>query len=217
METSQGVFSMYHSAGLGTWRNTKVCYPCRPAYPSVFDHICMEIGRQYWCMCVFLKIWTESFQKVWNCYVNIYEFVSSEVNHWALMELSFIDIWTFPGLLYAGWSWIVKILFFKPVNSDFAFETSQQWAIFRHGGFEFKAAGDKWLHKTDKEEEKCRKPRKLALTRQQPFKKGRVGISKSSTQGALLLEKMYYSLWSRTTLADVNKIKASECHSVPVL
>ena len=35
----------------------------RPAYPSVFDRICTEIGQQYGCMPVFLKIRTQSFQK----------------------------------------------------------------------------------------------------------------------------------------------------------
>ena len=55
------------------------------------------------------------------------------------------------------------------------------------------------------------KPRKQTLTRQQTFKKGRVGISGSSTQGALFLEIVFCSLQSRTTFADVDKIKSSEC------
>ena len=71
------------------------------------------------------------------------------------------------------------------MNIDFAFEALQKLAIFRYGGFEFEALSDKWLHKTDKEEE-CKKPRKRALIRQQPIKKRRVSISKSSTHGALL-------------------------------
>ena len=40
---------------------------------------------------------------------------------------------------------------------------------------------------------------------------GRVGISESSTHGALFLEKVLCGLQSRTTFADVNKIKLSEC------
>ena len=37
-----------------------------------------------------------------------------------------------------------------------------------------------------------------------------VGISGSSTHGALFLEKICCSLRSRTTFADVNKIKSSK-------
>ena len=55
------------------------------------------------------------------------------------------------------------------------------------------------------------KPRKQTLTRQQTFKKGRVGISERSTHGALFLEKVFCGLRSGTTFADVNKIKFSEC------
>ena len=36
----------------------------RAAFPSIFDHICTEIGRRYGYMRTFLKIWTKSFQKV---------------------------------------------------------------------------------------------------------------------------------------------------------
>ena len=55
------------------------------------------------------------------------------------------------------------------------------------------------------------KPRKQTPTRQQPFKKGCVGISESSTHGALLLEKVFFRFRSRTTFADVNEIKTFEC------
>ena len=81
--------------------------------------------------------------------------------------------------------------------------------VSHHGGFE--AVGDKWLHETDEEEEECMKPRKQIPTRQQPFKKGHVGISKSSTHGTLFLEKVFCGLPLRMTFADVNKIKSSEC------
>ena len=50
------------------------------------------------------------------------------------------------------------------------------------------------------------KPRKQTLTRQQPFKIGRISISKSSTDGAFFLEKVFCGLRSRTTFTDVNKI-----------
>ena len=84
-------------------------------------------------------------------------------------------------------------------------------AIFLYGGFEFKAVGGLWLHETDEEEKDSTKPRKQDPTRQQPFKKEHVGINKSNIYGALFLEKVFCGLRSRTTFADVNKIKSSEC------
>ena len=63
----------------------------------------------------------------------------------------------------------------------------------------------------DEEEEERTKPRKQTPTKQHPFKKGRVGISESSTHGALLLEKVFWSLQSRMTFTDVTKIKLSKC------
>ena len=87
------------------------------------------------------------------------------------------------------------------MNVKFTFKALQKLAIFRYGGFEFKAVSDKWLNKTDEEEEECKKPRK-----QWPFKKRRVSFGESSTYGALLLEKVFCDLWSRKTLADVNKM-----------
>ena len=81
------------------------------------------------------------------------------------------------------------------MNIDHALEALRKSAIFRYGGFEFEAdVGDSWLHETDEEEEECRKPRKQAPTTQQPFKKGRVGFSESSTHGALILEKAFCGL-----------------------
>ena len=38
----------------------------KPAYPSVFDRICTEIGQQYGCTCVFFKIQ----YLIWNDFVN---------------------------------------------------------------------------------------------------------------------------------------------------
>ena len=84
-------------------------------------------------------------------------------------------------------------------------------AIFRYGRLRSEAVCDKWLHEINEEEEECTKPRKQTLTRQQPFKKGCIGISESSTHYALFLEKVFCSLRSRMTFADSNKIKSSEC------
>ena len=39
-------------------------YVTRPSCPSILDHICVEISGQYGCMSAFLKIWSNSFQKV---------------------------------------------------------------------------------------------------------------------------------------------------------
>ena len=112
---------------------------------------------------------------------------------------------TYISSLFKGWSvWPVLIGPKSLLN---------QWTevshLSIHYGFEFEAVGDKWLHETNKEEEECMKPRKQTLTRQWLFKKGRVGISESSTHGALFLQKVLCSLWSRMTFADVNKIKSS--------
>ena len=107
--------------------------------------------------------------------------------------------------------------FFKPMNIDFAFKAFRKLASFVYGRFEFDAVGDIKLMQRRKKLE-CKKLRKLAPTRQQPFTKECVGINISeSTHGALLWEKVFCSLQSETTSADVDKIKASECHSVPVL
>ena len=54
------------------------------------------------------------------------------------------------------------------------------------------------------------KPRKQTATRQQTFMKEDVGISKSNTHGALVLEKVFCGLRLRTPFANVNKIKSSE-------
>ena len=49
------------------------------------------------------------------------------------------------------------------------------------------------------------------LLTKQTVKKERVDITESSTHGAFFLEKVFCSLWLRTTFADVSKIKLSEC------
>ena len=104
------------------------------------------------------------------------------------------------------------------MNIDVAFEALWNLAIFRYGGFEFKAVSDKWLHDTDEVEEEYTKSRKQTLTRQQLFKKGCVYIAEAAhTVGALLVKKVFCGLRLRTTSADVNKIKVPECHSVPLL
>ena len=60
----------------------------------------------------------------------------------------------FPGLkCTAGPDWSKK--FVRPMNMDFAFRALRKLAIFRYGGFEFKAVSDKWLQRNDEEEEEC--------------------------------------------------------------
>ena len=170
------------------------------------------------CTCVFLKIRTKCFQKVLKsrCERKRMRVCCQRSRSLSLGGVSYIDICIFQAISGAevySQSWLVK----RFLNVEFAFESLWKLAVFRYGGFEFEAVGDKCLHETDKEEEECKKPRKHAPTNQQPFKQGHVGVSKRSTHGALHLEKVFCGLWSRTTYADVNKIKASECHSVPVL
>ena len=80
-----------------------------------------------------------------------------EVDHWALMDLLFIDICIFQAIselrYTAGPDWSKKL--FQPININFAFEALWKLAIFRYGRFEFKAVSDKWLHESGKEEEEC--------------------------------------------------------------
>ena len=71
----------------------------RPAYPSVFDLISTEIGWQYGCTPIFLKIRTQSFQKVWKSRrermpVHCQRSRSKSVD-W---ELSFVDICIFQAI-----------------------------------------------------------------------------------------------------------------------
>ena len=98
------------------------------------------------------------------------------------------------------------------MNIDFAFKALQKLVIFRYGGFGF-TVSDKWLHKTEEEEETKK------TSRQQPFKKWRVGISKKAahTVRCCFWRKCSAVFDQNDFWADVNKIKASECHGVPVL
>ena len=57
------------------------------------------------------------------------------------------------------------------MNIDFAFEAEQKLAICTYGGFVNKAVGSKWLHGAKEEKEECKRSRKQAPTRHQPFKK----------------------------------------------
>ena len=164
---------------------------------------CMEIGRSTDVRGYFSKYRRRVCRRYKNSGVNEFKLISSKVDRWGLIELSFVDICIFQAISRAEaycQYWLVK-KFFKPMNIDFVFKALWKLVIFRYGGFEFKAVGDMWLHETDKVEEECKKSRKQAPTR--ALKKGGVGISDCSTHGALLLEKVFYCLWSRTTLADV--------------
>ena len=184
----------------------------RPAYPSIFACSSTEIGRQYGSTPVFLKIRIQSFQKVrkvndasllpgkpivegwWGVIVHWHSHISSHFWGWSIWP-----VLIGPKSLLNQWTSTLHQNFTEVSNLPI------------HVGFEFEAVGDKWLHEMDGEEEECTKPGKQTPTRQQLFKKGRVGISESSTHGALFLEKVFYGLQSRTTFADVNKIKSSEC------
>ena len=140
----------------------------RPAYPSVFGCICMEIGWQYESRHIFFKIWTEFPESM---EIATWKNVMIMERRWSYRSLRFACLKPFAGLKYTAIpAWSKKFL--KQININLAFEALRKLAIFRYGGFEYEAVDDKWLHKTDEEEEECKKTRKQALTRQQPFKKG---------------------------------------------
>ena len=98
------------------------------------------------------------------------------------------------------------------MNINFAYKALQKLVIFRYGGFEV-TVSDKWLHKT-KEKEECKKTssdqstavQEMACPHQQKLHTWCVAFGESVLQSL-----------TRTTWADVNKIKVSECHSLPVL
>ena len=142
----------------------------------VFDFISTEIGQCTDVRPYFSKSGHRVSRKYGHCDVND--------------ALTFAYFKPFFGLRYtAGPDWSRK--FVKPMNIDFAFKALRKLAIFQYGGFEFEAVGDKWLHETDEVEKECSKPRKQTPIRQQPYRKGCIGISESSTQRALLLEKVF--------------------------
>ena len=130
-----------------------------------------------------------SFQKVWNRDVIECEFVASKADCWALMKLSFIYICVFQAISAAkhtaGPDWSKKV--FEPVNIDFYIQSFTKVSHLLIWRVWIEAVGDKWQHETNEEEEECTKLQKQTPTRQQQFKKGRMGINKSSTHGALLL------------------------------
>ena len=80
------------------------------------------------------------------------------------------------------------------MNKDFAFEALQKLAIFRYGGFEF-TVNDKWLHKTEEEEE-CKKTSSDQTTTVQEMTCQYQ--PKLHTQSGFFLfcfEKVFCSLW----------------------
>ena len=100
-------------------------------------------------------------RKYGNHDVNECKFVASEASRrW---ELSFVDICIFQaisGIEVSGLSWMVKKFL-----DQWTFTLHQNFMEVSHlpiyGGFEFGAVSDKWLHKTDEEEEECTKLRQL--------------------------------------------------------
>ena len=96
-------------------------------------------------------------RKYRNRDLNKCELVASEADRRVLMgsycSLTFAYFKPFPGLKYtAGPDMPDK--FIEPMNIDFASKLLEVSHLpIMNGGFEFKAVGDKWLHKTDEEEE----------------------------------------------------------------
>ena len=118
-------------------------------------------------------------------------------------SLTFVYFKPYPGLnCMAGPDWSKKI--FLTNEHQLCIETLLKLSIFRYGGFQAarnRRRGGR-MHKTKKQ----------TPTRQQTFKKGCVA-RENSTHGALFLEKVFCGLRSRTTFADVNNIKSSECNA----
>ena len=133
-------------------------------------------------------------RKYGNHAVNECEFASKIEGWWSYCSWTFAYFKLFRWRKYmTGPDWSKK--FVKPMNINFAFEAKRKLAIFTYGGFVNKVVVSKWLHGT---EEECKRSRKQAPTRHKPFKKWHVGISESSTHGALLLKKfctVFYPEW----------------------
>ena len=123
--------------------------------------------------------------------------------------LTFAYFKPFPGLKYmAGPDWSKKVSYTNVHR--LCIETLRKLAIFRYGGFE--AADDKCLHETDEEEEECTKPRKQTPTRQQPFKKERVGISESQHTRCIVFGKSVLRSSIKNDFCRCKKKrKSSEC------
>ena len=125
----------------------------KPAYPSILilTVFVRKLARSTDECVYFSKYGQRSSRKFRNHNMNKCKFVASQVNRWTLMELLCLDICIFQaiprGEVYSQ-SWLVKTRF-KTMNIDFAFKALQELAIFRYGGFEFKAVGDKWQNLQD--------------------------------------------------------------------
>ena len=196
--------------------NEMVCgsvYPaCRPAYPSVFDCISTETGRQYGCTPVFLKIQTQSFKKVCKSWREQMQVRCQRIYRRALVgsyrSLTFAYFKPFLGLkCTAGPDWSKK--FVEPMNFDFASKLYGSWPSSYTAGLNSKLLvisgcmnrrrGGR-MHET-KETNSDQRTSVQERTRQHQRKQ----------HGALFLEQVFCGLWWRTTFADVNKIKSSEC------
>ena len=95
------------------------------------------------------------------------------------------------------------------MNIDFAFKALRKLVIFRYSWFEF-TVSDKW-HKSEEEEE-CKKTSSDQTTIQEMWRHQQ----KLHTQCVAFGESVLRSL-TKAPWADVNKMMASECYSVPVL
>ena len=150
-------------------------------------------------------------RKYGNCDVNKCEFVSSEANRRALMGsyqlLTFAYFKPFPGLKYmAGPDWSKK--FVKPMNIDFASKLYGSYPSSDMAGLMLSVISC------------CRKPMKRRKNAQKQGNKLRLDnnhsrkymlASAKAAHAVQFLEKVFCNLKSRTTFADVNKIKSFEC------
>ena len=92
------------------------------------------------------------------------EFIAIVERWWGIIVRWHLHIFqAISGAEVYSWSWLVKQVL-QTSEHQLCIKTLVKLAIFLYGRFEFKAVGDKWLHKTDEEEEECSKPRKQTDT-----------------------------------------------------
>ena len=115
----------------------------------------------------------------------------------------------FPGLKYkAGLDWSKNLL--SQWTSTLPWNFMEVSHLPIHGGFEFEAVSDKWLHETDEEEEECTKPRTNSDQTRTVSERMHQHQQKQHTWCIVFGESVLQSS-IQNNFADVNKIKSSEC------
>ena len=133
-------------------------------------------------------------RKYGNHDVNKRDFVANELDLWALVELSLLDICLFQAIS-GGWNVRPVLIGQKSfqtnehrlcIGSFTEVSHLQIWRVWVHSQWHVAA-----VNRTRGRMQET----KETSSDQKPFKKGRVSICRSLTLGALLLEKVFCSLW----------------------